>query len=230
MKKYLLTLLALFVILAPNVHAEENVISCSNSKNLFDGNFIRGGYHNLSENVPTFDDSDNLFATSSNFIKVNPNETYFFSMSVSAAQTYFLFFNENFEYIGYEIEARTPSNFSYKMPLKTDYLKISVRSYVLDKNFWPAYNDSTAWFQLENSDSKTDFVAFEKCNTSPDEPDQPVADATIDSFYSIYLDKLGMLANFATENKIFFSAIGILLSFVVFEVFFMLFRGRRKRR
>lgn len=232
MKKYLLTLLTLLVILAPSVKAEENVISCSNSKNLFKRSFIKGGYKNLSDTVPTFDDSDNLFATNPNFIKVIPNETYTYSMSVSVAQTYLLQFDENFGYVGYDIESRNPSNFSYKINSKTAYLKISVRSYTLDKYFWPVYNDSTAWFQLENSDSKTEFVAFEECNTTPDEPEKPVADATLDSFYSIYLDKLGMLVDYTSQNKIILSFIGIILLFVCLEIFLQLFfiNGRRKRR
>ena len=75
---------------------------------------------------------------------------------------------------------------------------------------------------------KGDTVCIPK--TEPDTPNPPVIDATLDNFYSIYLSKLSSLATFATENKIFFSAIAILLTFAIFELFFMLFRGRRKMR
>ena len=220
-------------MLAPNVKAEENVLTCSKTRNLFDGKFISGGYTSVGTTATNFDDSVTYRVTSSSFIKVIPKQTYYFSMSYSSGQTYFLYFDENFSSIGVLIEPRTPSSFSAIIPDGVSYLRIMIHSYALNNSFWPSYENGSGWAQLENSDSKTDFVAFEECSTTPEEPDTPdppLADATLDNFYSIYLSKLSSLATFATENKIFFSAIAILLTFAIFELFFMLFRGRRKTR
>ena len=65
------------------------------------------------------------------------------------------------------------------------------------------------------------------------EPDPPlVGDATLDNFYSIYLDKLGMLVDYTSQNKIMLSFIGIILLFVCLEIFLQLFfiNGRRRMK
>ena len=66
--------------------------------------------------------------------------------------------------------------------------------------------------------------------TEPDTPNPPVADATLDNFYSIYLDKLGMLVDYTSQNKIMLSFIGIILLFVCLEIFLQLFFINERRR
>lgn len=60
--------------------------------------------------------------------------------------------------------------------------------------------------------------------------DEPVVpDSTLDNFYSIYLDKLKLLSDYVLENKFFFSAIGIILLFIVLEFILHLFFINRRR-
>lgn len=59
-------------------------------------------------------------------------------------------------------------------------------------------------------------------------PEEPiVADTTLDSFYSIYFEKLTSLSNFATENKFILSAITILIFICCLELFLYLVRRRK---
>ena len=63
----------------------------------------------------------------------------------------------------------------------------------------------------------------------PVEPEDPVVpvptDTTLDTFYSIYLDKLSTATTYATENKFLLGFIGIILSFIILELVLKLVRN-----
>lgn len=227
MKKYLLTLLTLFVVLAPNVKAEECVNLLSSDTNFYYSNKGTGGWHGGNASM-----NKTVDGSSPEIITLDTSKTYTFYLN-DGTKT----FNEVL-------------NYSYQYP---DYFRIYYQTIIsltkddLNKNsytFKPTNKSFNVWFydtryELDVLQEKLKDVTFwlvegdSVCipTVDPDpEPNPPVADATLDGFYSIYLSKLSSLATFATENKIFFSALGILLSFAIFELFFMLFRGRRKMR
>lgn len=70
--------------------------------------------------------------------------------------------------------------------------------------------------------------------TDPDPPPSFEYDGDqiklLSNFYSIYLDKLGMLSNYATQNYLFLVFIGIIILFILLELFIYLFfiNGRRR--
>ena len=209
MKKYLLTLLALFVVLAPNVKAEE----CTNLYPYEPGTlyfksvqqvnywtyFSSKSIENLdtSKNYTFYALKDNQLVEKLDFIDFRINSKAYFNVQ-SVTLSNITSFQAGWQHKSYD-SLMTTDDEIYK----------ELQSWQL----WLVEGDS---------------VCIPK--TEPDTPNPPVIDATLDNFYSIYLSKLSSLATFATENKIFFSALGILLSFVIFELFFMLFRGRRKTR
>ena len=70
MKKYLLTLLAIFVILAPNVKAEECVNLLSSDTNFYYSNKGTGGWHGGIANMnKTVDGSSPEIITLDKFLK-----------------------------------------------------------------------------------------------------------------------------------------------------------------
>ena len=227
MKKYLLTLLTLFVILAPNVKAEECTNLLSSDINFYYSNKGSGGWHGgIAFLNKTVDGS------SPEIITLDTSKTYTFYLN-DGTKTFNEVLNYSYQYSSYfRIYYQTNISLNQDDLNKTSY------------TFNPTNKSFNVWFydtrdELDILQEKLKNVTFwlvegdSVCipKTEPDpEPDPPVADATLDNFYSIYLSKLSSLATFATENKIFFSALGILLSFAIFELFFMLFRGRRKMK
>ena len=207
MKKYLLTLLAIFVILAPNVKAEE----CVNLYPYEPGTL----YFNSVYQVSWW-----TYFSSKQIDNLDKSKTYTFyalkdNQLVEKLDIITLKINSRTGY--YNLQSVTFNNLS---SFQADW-QVKQQTTTEDE----LYKELQSW-QLWLVEGDT--VCIPK--TEPDTPDPPVADATLDGFYSIYLSKLSSLATFATENKIFFSALGILLSFAIFELFFMLFRGRRKTR
>ena len=207
MKKYLLTLLTIFVILAPNVKAEE----CVNLYPYEPGTL----YFNSVYQVNWW-----TYFSSKQIENLDKSKTYtFYALKDNQLVEKLDIINLKINYkTGYfNIQSATLNNIS---SFQADW-QIQQKTTTDDD----IYKELQSWqLWLVEGDS----VCIPK--TEPDTPDSPVADATLDGFYSVYLTKLSSLATFATENKIFFSALGILLSFAIFELFFMLFRGRRKTR
>lgn len=205
MKKYLLTLLAIFVVLAPNVKAEECV-------NLYPQ---KPGELKM---MLSYDKKWSYFYLPK--IELDSSKTYIFyatkdNQLVETLNIIQLVFNERTYFVGSPISSIVLTNSSNigSSP------RLQSTGNLTDSDI---YKELESWqFWLVEGDS----VCIPKT-----EPDSPVADATLDNFYSIYLSKLSSLATFATENKIFFSALGLFLSFAIFELFFMLFRGRRKMK
>ena len=65
---------------------------------------------------------------------------------------------------------------------------------------------------------------------TPTDPDEPTIEETdqgvlLSNFYSIYIEKLSSISNFAIENKFVLSAITIILLLVCLDLFLYLFKG-----
>ena len=209
MKKYLLTLLALFVILAPNVKAEECV------------------------NLYPYEPGTLNFRS----IKQVSWWTYFEAKGITnldKTKTYTFYALKNNQLV----EKLDPYSLTLKINYKTGYRglqSVQISNISSFEAMWQIQQQTTEDDELYKELQswqlwlvEGDTVCIPK--TEPDTPNPPVIDATLDNFYSIYLSKLSSLATFATENKIFFSAIVFLLAFIIFELFFMLFRGRRRMK
>ena len=222
MKKYLLTLLAIFVVLAPNVKAEE-YNSC------FDEYKIA--------NSLKFTREENYGSRMLVNLPLEQNKTYYLKFwNLDHSYLY----KPGSQHFYYDSSDNILARYTNTYVNVSEFNDNDTIIYSLNKNL-----DNLSYFHLSfyvfnrnnyyvpNSDvvlTLSDYELTECPKTEPDEPPIPIADATLDNFYSIYLSKLSSLATFATENKIFFSALGILLSFAIFELFFMLFRGRRKMK
>lgn len=208
MKKYLLTLLTLFVILAPNVKAEECV-------NLYPYEPGTLGFNPVqqinywayfgSKQIENLDTSktytfyalkDNQPVEKLDFIQFNINSK-FYSNVQSVTLSNITSFKASWQYKSYDALMTTDDEI---------------------------YKELQSW-QLWLVEGDT--VCIPKT-----EPDTPVADATLDNFYSIYLDKLGMLVDYTCQNKLILSFIGIILLFVCLEIFLQLFfiNGRRRMK
>ena len=222
MKKYLLTLLVIFVVLAPNVKAEE-YNSCFDEYKIANSlKFtMEENYHSrmlvnlpLEQNKTYYLKFWNL--DHSHLYKLSSLHFYYDSSDHILAKNTNTYVNVS--------EFNDNDTIIYSLKKNLDNLSyFHLSFYVFNRNN----------YYVPNSDvvlTLSDYELTECPKTEPDEPPIPIADATLDNFYSIYLSKLSSLATFATENKIFFSALGILLSFAIFELFFMLFRGRRKMK
>ena len=208
MKKYLLTLLALFVILAPNVKAEECVnLYPYEPGTLYFKSVQQVNYWTYfrSKSIENLDKSKTytFYALKDNVL-VDKLDLIQFRLDI---------YYSNVQSVTFTNQSSVQAHWQYK---SYDALMTT------DDEIYKELQSWQLWLV------KGDTVCIPK--TEPDTPNPPVIDATLDNFYSIYLSKLSSLATFATENKIFFSAIAILLTFAIFELFFMLFRGRRKMR
>ena len=211
MKKYLLTLLAIFVVLAPNVKAEE----CVNLYPYEPGTL----YFNSVYQVNWW-----TYFSSKQIENLDKSKTYTFyalkdNQLVEKLDPYSLTLKINYK-TGYRgLQSVTLNNIS---SFQADW-QVQQKTTTDDE----IYKELQSW-QLWLVEGDT--VCIPK--TEPDEPPIPIADATLDNFYSIYLDKLGMLVDYTSQNKIMLSFIGIILLFVCLEIFLQLFfiNGRRKMK
>ena len=225
MKKYLLTLLTLFVILAPNVKAEE-YNSC------FDEYKIA--------NSLKFTMEENYGSRMLVNLPLEQNKTYYLKFwNLDHSHLYKLgslhFYYDSSDHIlakntnTYVNVSEFNDNDTIIYSLKKNLDNLSyfhLSFYVFNRNN----------YYLPNSDvvlTLSDYELTECSKTEPDpEPDTPVADVILDNFYSIYLDKLGMLVDYTSQNNIMLSFIGIILLFVCLEIFLQLFfiNGRRRMK
>ena len=68
-------------------------------------------------------------------------------------------------------------------------------------------------------------------SAEPDVPDEPViADVTLDTFYSIYLEKMSNLATYSIENKYLLAFVTIIFLFGILELILFLFNRGGYRR
>ena len=212
MKKYLLTLLTLFVILAPNVKAEECVNLYPYEPGTLGFNPVKQvnywAYFGSKqiENLDTaktytfYALKDNQPVEKLDFIQFKINSK-FYSNVQSVTLSNITSFRAHWQYQSYDALMTTDDEI---------------------------YKELQSW-QLWLVEGDT--VCIPKTEPDP-EPDTPVADATLDNFYSIYLDKLGMLVDYTSQNNIILSFIGIILLFVCLEIFLQLFfiNGRRRMK
>lgn len=216
MKKVLFALLiCLFII--PSVNAEELPtvpiegmgFANSTNKNLLKPGWGIAAYYNgfmpLSEmsGYPALD----------NFIPVSGNTTYYYSSNFNSFCT-FIELNSSLAFVN---RFQKWPNFSFTTTSNTRYINFSCSTYVSD------ISSSNNWFQLEEGNAKTDYIPYEEKLLEP-EPEPIEPDTTLDSFYSMYLEKLTSLSTFAVENKFVLSAITIILVLVCLETFLYLFR------
>ena len=212
MKKYLLTLLALFVILAPNVKAEEciNLYPYEPGTLYFDSVYqVNWWTYFSSKQIENLDKSKTY-----TFYALKDNQL------VEKLDPYSLTLKINYK-TGYRgLQSVTLNNIS---SFQADW-QVQQKTTTDDE----IYKELQSWqFWLVEGDT----VCIPKTEPDP-KPDTPVADATLDNFYSIYLDKLGMLVDYTSQNKIMLSFIGIILLFVCLEIFLQLFfiNGRRRMK
>lgn len=211
MKKYLLTLLAIFVVLAPNVKAEECV------------------------NLYPYEPGTLNFRS----IKQVSWWTYFEAKGITnldKTKTYTFYALKNNQLV----EKLDPYSLTLKINYKTGYRglqSVQISNISSFEAMWQIQQQTTEDDELYKELQswqlwlvEGDTVCIPK--TEPDTPNPPVADATLDNFYSIYLDKLGMLVDYTSQNKIMLSFIGIILLFVCLEIFLQLFfiNGRRRMK
>ncbi len=224
MKKYLLTLLAIFVILAPNVKAEE-YNSC------FDEYKIA--------NSLKFTMEENYHSRMLVNLPLEQNKTYYLKFwNLDHSYLY----KPGSQHFYYDSSDHILAKYTNTYVNVSEFNDNDTIIYSLNKNL-----DNLSYFHLSfyvfnrnnyyvpNSDvvlTLSDYELTECPKTEPDTPDPPVADATLDNFYSIYLDKLGMLVDYTSQNKIILSFIGIILLFVCLEIFLQLFfiNGRRRMK
>lgn len=206
MKKYLLTLLAIFLVLAPNVKAEE----CVNLYPYEPGTL----YFNSVYQVSWW-----TYFSSKQIENLDKSKTY----------TFYALKNNQL------VEKLDPYSLTLKINYKTGYRGLqsvtlnNISSFQAD---WQVQQKTTTDDDIykELQSWQLWLVEGDTVCIPKTEPDTPVADATLDNFYSIYLDKLGMLVDYTCQNKLILSFIGIILLFVCLEIFLQLFfiNGRRR--
>lgn len=219
MKKYFLVLLIGFLILIPGVNAEE-YDTC------FD-DYLVGTFTSSYKST--------YWNTVSPLVPVKPSTTFYLRFFISedfSTQNNTRFGSSTYGYDSDQnsLGLSSISNYSWD---STYHIWTFTTKDTSNLSFlqFSVYTYNTNYTILENSkfiisDNKDDVIS---CSISePEEPDPVVPDSTLDNFYSIYLDKLGMLSNYVVENKFLFSAIGIIILFIVLEFFLILFKGRSR--
>lgn len=222
MKKYLLLLVVTFMIVIPGVKAEEETklpfegmgIANSSTKNLLKPGFGPAGYNAHWFNISDLD--DRTYPCLTNFIKVEPNETYTFSRSGTSFAIYLYEFDSNFKFVS-RLE-----DWTFTTNQNTAYF--TVCSYG-SLNY---VNSFDVTLQLELGNEATDVVAYEEKTDTPDTPLDPISptptpqetDPTkiLTNFYSICTSKLKFLSDEFSNNFLLLSMPVIVLLIFVFTI------------
>ena len=238
MKKILLILL-LTIFLIPNVNAAESdyyidddplqcfgIASPSSTKNIFKNEWNKNcGYVNNHFFDYTGYTSSEKYYCIDNFIEVESDSVYTFTYfdvdtflpRYSYKYNYLYIFDENFKQVWWKQDWYTPP---YNLTIPSN------GKYLLHCNYQGRM--SYAPIQLEKGEITTkeelSYVPYEEY-VAPPEPMPLPADTTLDTFYSIYLDKLSTATTYATENKFLLGMIGVILSFIILELVLNLFRN-----
>lgn len=206
----------------PSVNAETE--TCSSSANLAKPNNFLDGFYAFRDKTFTFVSGltgssavGPVSSTYNGYISVEPNTTYYFSAPDSGASRLIIaFLDSDFNQLTYtskkmtSISAVSPEN----------------ASYAILYHYYGTLNGTSYYFSATNE--YVDYV--ETACTVTEEPEEPIIpDTTLDSFYSIYVEKLTLLSNYALENRFVLSAITIILVLVCLELFIYLIKGGRKR-
>lgn len=222
MKKYLLLLVVTFMIVIPGVKAEEETklpfegmgIANSSTKNLLKPGFGPAGYNAHWFNISDLDDRS--YPCLTNFIKVEPNETYTFSRSRTSFAISLYEFDSNFKFVS-RLE-----DWTFTTNQNTAYF--TVCSYG-SLNYINSYDVT---LQLELGNEATDIVAYEEKTDTPDKPLDPISptptpqetDPTkiLTNFYSICTSKLKLLSDEFSNNFLLLSMPVIVLLIFVFTI------------
>ena len=233
MKRYLFILLVSIFLISPVVKAEENIqfplegmgIANSSTKNLIKPGFGPAAYVNKQWHLIE-DSSVRDYPILNNFIKVKANTTYTFSSSKRVNYYYYEFDNEFNEVANY----RAFPSYCFTTSVDCSYILIGAYS-SLDN-----LNTSDSWYQLEEGSEATEYVEYsEKIETDPVIPDTPKPIETnqtqiLKNFYSIYIDKLKFISDYCINNYLFLAFIGVILCFIVLELFLKLYNGGGYRK
>lgn len=238
MKKILLILL-LTIFFIPNVNAAESdyfidddplqcfgVASPSSNKNILNFEWSKEcGYVNYHFRDYTGAPGTEKYYCIDNFIEVEPDTTYTlshydnnFSPIKAPTAHYMYFFDKDFKQLdSYGREYfQSPKNLTTKSDAKY-FLYCTYRA-----------KEPNNIVQLEKGEITTkeelSYVPYEEY-VAPPEPMPLPADTTLDTFYSIYLDKLSTATTYAIENKFLLGMIGVILSFIILELVLNLFRN-----
>lgn len=237
MKKILLILL-LTIFFIPNVNAAESdyfidddplqcfgVSSPSSTKNILNFEWNKNcGYSN--DHFFDYTDSNlTKYYCIDNFIEVEPDTTYtisYYDDNFSPINTptahYMYFFDKDFKKVEYYKRDYYPSPKNITTKSDAKYFLYCTYNVKKPNNI----------VQLEKGEITTQeelsYVSYEEY-VAPPEPTPLPADSTLDTFYSIYLDKLSTITTYATENKFLLGMIGVILSFIILELVLNLFRN-----
>ena len=226
MKKYLLLLVVTFMIVIPGVKAEEETklpvegmgIANSSTKNLLKPGFGPGGFNNGNWfNISNPDERS--YPCLTNFIKVEPNETYTLSKSGSTPVIYAYELDTNFKLV-----LNTQVSFPYTFTTEENTAYFILGSY--GPLNW--VNSLGGTYQLELGNEATDIVAYEEKKDTPDTPVDPISptptpqetDPTkiLTNFYSICTSKLKLLSDEFSNNFLLLSMPVIVLLIFVFTI------------
>lgn len=228
MKRYLLLLLVPFLFLNP-VKAEE----CTNLYPGLPGKlYINGSlYYSSSDGSSILQ-----FATPGSLGYDNPN----YQLKLDNTKTYTLFAIEENGNLSENLLPKGAMSISGKGFANSggpyQYINITPgRNGFSSNGFLFMYNNAGAIYDYLQSLQFWLVEGEEVCIPSSEEPEPnpPPTPTPVDSSYTdflnLYLDKLGLIANFSLENKYMLSFIGILILFIFLELFLFLLRGRRRR-
>ena len=211
MKKILLTLV-LLILFIPGVNAEVDE-SCT----------LVGSY--LS--------TEHKFVYNSRFhqyyLKTNDN---IFSEFPINKNLYYTFYFDNADSINL-------NNYSFNFS-GDDRLTITKNDYYYLFNlneYQPEYNAQIisnpelleGWNNLYVYSSESEIVCLPLAEEEPEKPTPLPADVTLDSFYTICIEKIVELSNFTIENKFLLFAFSIIIFFTIIGLFIHLFKGGRRQ-
>lgn len=237
MKKNLFfTLILMFIslfIFNTDVNAEEIEfplegmgIANSSSKNLLKPGFGPSAYTgNYWYVITDTSSTSKRYPVLNNFIKVKPNTTYTFSSNLRL-NFYFYEFDSSFNDI---VSFQAFPSWSFTTNENCSYFLLGAYAHVT------VLNDSQYWFQLEEGDVATDYVEYaENLESDPIISDFPKPQETdqskiLQNFYTLFLDRLKFISEYAINNYLFLAFIGIFLILVILEIFLYLYnRGGYK--
>jgi hypothetical protein len=238
MKKYILTLLLIFSLFtAVNVNAEE-YDSCY-------ADYLVDNYSWLSSKVSHYVvESDSWKSSSMNsslsllyLFPVKSNTTYYLKFFVSDINSSLLdrvyLYDENKNYLTFS----NAGDFDYSYDSDNYMLILNIPenanySYLSLVFTYQYFNKSS--FAFADVDL-SECPSIKDETVTPSNPDNPSVVETEQSkifanFYTLFLDKLKFISNYATNNYLFLAFLGVILSFIVLELFLNLYRGGGYRK
>ena len=251
---HLFRFLGIFIfifMLIPNVKADTYTISDIISKLEFS--------ESCSNNLLEFDFESNLCAIENNrnnykdcpsgsyqyplnkyYLELKENTSYYFYVSGSNLNSFayasIRFFNENWNFIS---DGMMSANASFNTPSNTKYAFVFYYARGRSLNDIYSYLSNYSFGLFEGS-SVSEYVSYEECQELPDTPvdvhveiAQPTdtnPETIFASFYTLFFNKLKFLNDSFLDNKILLGFIGVIVIFVILELFLKLFNGGGYKR